>query len=261
MAKIFKLLTLLLLCCCCKSTIKESSQYVSKREVKAVGKTTRKKVTKKVLKVGVKTFDDLVASGKYVIKGGTKRFKILTPDGKELARVVRTRKQTVVKALWVSKGANKSSLNSLLNLENLLPNTTYMANGGKYVTDAMARPIESSLPAFAKADIVPRSAKMQREAVVKAVGKSRAKRYQGGHMIANSLGGISEGINIVPQFERVNKGTFAEIEGLVRKNRKYIKNYKVRNIYQGKSRIPKTQRITFELKGKKHSYFIANKSR
>ncbi|QZE15901.1 DNA/RNA non-specific endonuclease [Halosquirtibacter laminarini] len=245
---------IIILLASCKTSLKEGTEYFTKNPFKKTARHGMERVTK----VGFKSIDQLIHSGEYVIKGGKKRFKILNKSGDELASVIKTSKEMRVNASWVSKGSKAHSLNALLNTKNLLPNTTYTANGAKYITDDLCRPLEASISSFAKANRVPRNANMQRKALYDAIGAAEAKHYQGGHMIANSLGGISEGINIVPQFEYVNKTTFWKVEKYVSEHRKSVKHYKVRNIYKGDSRIPYSQRITFEIRGKKHAYFIQN---
>jgi hypothetical protein len=109
--------------------------------------------------------------------------------------------QRAIKATVGSKG----SWNTVLNGQ-LAPRTTYeLSNGHKYVTDASGRvdKVEGTLSLNA----------MDRNGHQQCVtGKCGAANDEGGHLIAASLGGAGDKINIVPQASTLNRGDWRAME-------------------------------------------------
>ncbi len=54
----------------------------------------------------------------------------------------------------------------------------------------------------------------------------------GGHLIAHTLGGVKGSINIVPQYNKMNRGQYKKIETFVKKESFLIKGYTVKVDYQ-----------------------------
>ncbi|QZT36626.1 DNA/RNA non-specific endonuclease [Halosquirtibacter xylanolyticus] len=237
---------------------------------KVLKNANKNMVTKEIRKVGFSSITELIQSNKFIVKSSNGRHKVFSKEGEQLATILVTNKNTLINTNWVSRGTKEAKLNTLLNTSNLIPNATYNANGAKYFTDELSRPTKAIMPSFARVNKVPRNKGMQRQAREMAIGKIEAKNYDGGHMIANSLGGISEGINIVPQAPNVNRRTsrnaskiakennFYAIEDIVRQNSKFIKNYTVQNVYVGTSRTPTKQIVSYELRGETVKHTILN---
>ncbi|OUL97935.1 hypothetical protein A8M77_34285 [Variovorax sp. JS1663] len=109
--------------------------------------------------------------------------------------------QNSIKASVGSKGAWDTALNGQLK-----PGAVYeLSNGHKYVTDASGRvnKVEGTLSLNA----------MERNGYQQcAVGKCGAPKDEGGHLIAASLGGAGDKINIVPQASTLNRGDWRAME-------------------------------------------------
>lgn len=252
-----------------KSSAKEAMEEAIPLS-KVIKKANKNITQKQIRKVGFSTITELIESNKFIIKSNGGRHKVFSKEGEQLATILSTNKNTIINTNWVSRGTKQAKLNPLLNTQNLIPNAVYNANGAKYYTDQLSRPVKAIMPSFAKVNKVPRNKNMQRKAREIAIGKIEAKNYDGGHMIANSLGGISEGINIIPQAPNVNRklshtaskiaqqNNFYTIEDIVRKNSKFIKNYTVENIYSGTSRTPIKQLVSYELHGKVVKHVVIN---
>ncbi|VTU37605.1 DNA/RNA non-specific endonuclease [Variovorax sp. PBL-H6] len=109
--------------------------------------------------------------------------------------------QSSIRATVGSKGAWDTALNGRLK-----PGAVYeLSNGHKYITDASGRveKVEGTLSLSA----------MDRNGYQQcATGKCGAAKDEGGHLIASSLGGAGDRINIVPQASTLNRGDWRAME-------------------------------------------------
>ena len=114
-------------------------------------------------------------------------------------------KMTEAKGAIHATVGTKGSWDTALNGQ-LLPKATYdLSNGHKYMTDAKGRVerVEGSLSLNA----------MDRNSYQQcAVGKCGAAKDDGGHLLAASLGGAGDRINIVPQASTLNRGEWRAME-------------------------------------------------
>jgi hypothetical protein len=157
-------------------------------------------------------------------------------------------------------GYNLNSMNKLLDKRKLLPNFTYKIENVIYKTDNIGRVVEAHASYFPKSILKkPRSSYRQSRGNYEKNGFLEIDN--GGHLIPNQLGGISELINIVPQNRILNNGEWKKVENFVTKNREYIKDYKVNLIYEGNSMRPKDMEVSYVFKNKKYVETFANESR
>ncbi len=182
--------------------------------------------------------------------------------------VIKTKNQKVKKVLAVieevdndiiiraKRGKGGTDLNDILNQVNLIPNSIYKINNEVLKTTEKGDLKEISGVLFRKAkENIKRNKNIQRKAVYKKGGKSTD---QGGHLIANTLGGSSEMYNIVPMSRNLNLGQYSRLENLWKKaleNRKKV-DYKINLIYEGNSQRPSKFQITYLIEGEKRKTLI-----
>jgi filamentous hemagglutinin len=139
------------------------------------------------------------------------------PAGK--LKSVETKDLKVAKVDTGSKGNWDSSINT----KNLQANTRYeLSNGHTYITDNAGRvnKVEANL---SDAKSMDRNTYQQRD-----VGKSvNSTGDDGGHLIASSLGGAGDRINLVPQASTLNRGDWKSMEAQLARE---LKNDKSVNI-------------------------------
>ena len=82
-----------------------------------------------------------------------------------------------------------------------------------------------------------------------AVGHSGNTGDQGGHLIASSLGGPGDKINLVPQNGNLNNGTWNRLEDTWRKALQDGKpvHVSIENVYNGNSIRPESFNITYQI--------------
>jgi len=83
----------------------------------------------------------------------------------------------------------------------------------------------------------------------------------GGHLLANTHGGISEQINVLPMTNEANKIHFKEIENKISKaisKGKLVKDYTVIPKYTGKSGRPDKFYVSYYIDGEYFSKIIMN---
>ena len=114
---------------------------------------------------------------------------------------------------------NRLSLSSPIMLEDAVPlsytdllaDTTYVSPGFEYLTD------EQTLPARVRGALrlVPPAQRVRHPTVQGSVGRlapSAETAFQGGHIIAVSLGGFASGPNLFPQQHNFNISAYARLE-------------------------------------------------
>jgi filamentous hemagglutinin len=154
-----------------------------------------------LIKAGVKAED----AGKAVM-AEAKTAGLVDESGKVAGSALRTDGLKVERVNAGSKGNWDKTVNG-----ELKPHTAYhLDNGHAYVTDAAGRVkgVEAQL------DLK----KMDRNTYQQAcVGHCGNAGDDGGHLIASSLGGAGDKINIVPQASTLNRGEWKAMENLLRK--------------------------------------------
>jgi DNA/RNA non-specific endonuclease len=93
----------------------------------------------------------------------------------------------------------------------LLPNTRYVSPGFEYLTD------DHALPARVRGALrlVPAAQRLRHPTVQGAAGRlasSPEGAFQGGHIVAVSLGGFASGPNLFPQQHNFNISAYARLE-------------------------------------------------
>lgn len=103
-----------------------------------------------------------------------------------------------------------------LDYEELFPDTTYVSPGFEYLTD------ERGLPARVRGALrlAPKAQRVRHSVVQAAVGRTSTSSagdnsqavFQGGHIVAVSLGGYASGPNLFPQEHNFNISAYARLE-------------------------------------------------
>ncbi|KAI95293.1 FhaB [Rhodomicrobium udaipurense JA643] len=128
-------------------------------------------------------------------------------------------------------------------LANPKPNTVYKIDGDKiYHTDDLGRVKDVDVDlSLIKRD---RNTKAQ-----SAVGHSGEPGDQGGHLVASSLGGSGDKINLVPQNGNLNTGAWKRMEDRWREALQDGKpvHVKIENVYDGSSIRPESFNITYRI--------------
>jgi len=90
----------------------------------------------------------------------------------------------------------------------LVPETSFASPGFEYLTD------ERALPARVRGAlrIVPLQERVRHRTAQGATGRSGGPQFQGGHIVAVSLGGIASGPNLMPQNHNFNVSAYARLE-------------------------------------------------
>lgn len=212
------------------------------------------KFGKKIYKQLSKENEKQIIDGGFLISRlNNNATDILSKKGEKLGTI----RGNVVTA---SPGYSAKAMNSFLDVRKLLPNFTYKVENVIYKTDDLGRKIEASVSSFPKSiSKKPRSSYRQGKGNFQNNGFLDSD--QGGHVIPSQLGGASEAINIFPQNKFLNTGRIGkwrEMEKYVYDNRKFIKDYKIRFIYEGVSHRPKYIQVSFLHKGEKMTHNYSN---
>ncbi|WP_169807882.1 DNA/RNA non-specific endonuclease [Actinomadura hibisca] len=129
----------------------------------------------------------------------------------------------------------------------LPPNTSYRAYTANYLTDGIGRPLQVVAP-----NLLRRNA--SRSACEQTVGAMGPAGYQGGHMLAATLRGVSERYNLTPmQGNQINLGIMKKIENGAKRCLRIaaVKNYTVRLTYPaGASVVPERIAVSMTPKAK-----------
>lgn len=173
-----------------------------------------------------------------------------------------------------SKGGKK--LNPLLNIHPLIPNTQYKIGSISTFSDKFGRVEKMTCPLLSTENKVLRNAQEQGlskklkdgRIVFDELGnpiKVKAGYYKysddGGHLLSNVHGGISEQINVLPMTNDANKKYFKEIENKLSKalsKGKKVTDYTVSPKYSGKSGRPDKFKISYYIDGEFFSKTISN---
>ena len=164
-----------------------------------------------------------------------------------------------------SEGGKK--LNSLLNIHPLIPNTHYKINNVSTFSDSFGRVQQMNCSLISPDNKVMRNKDVQglskkiKDGIVildesgnPILVKAGYPKYSddGGHLLANALGGISEQINVLPMTNDANKIYFKKIENELSKaisEGKLVKDYTVIPKYTGKSGRPDKFYVSYYIDG------------
>lgn len=173
-------------------------------------------------------------------------------------------------------GEGGKQLNPLLNIHSLIPNTHYKIGNISTYSDGLGRVEKMICPMMSKEIKVVRSDIQQGlskkikdgKIIVDEFGnptKVKAGYYRysddGGHLLSNSHGGISEQINVLPMTNVANKVYFKEIENKISKaisQNKIVKDFTVSPKFTGKSHRPDRFKISYYIDGEYFSKTIMN---
>ncbi len=191
---------------------------------------------------------------RYLFKETGDKLVIRTKNGKvkKLLAIIEEEGDDIV--IRAKRGKGGKDLNDILNQVNLIPNSIYKINNEVIKTTEKGEVKEIS-GVLLKSDNIKRNKNIQRKAVYKKGGKSTD---QGGHLIANILGGSSEMYNIVPMSRNLNLGQYSKMETIWKKaleNRKKV-DYKINLIYDGNSKRPSKFRVTYMIEGEQRRTLI-----
>lgn len=211
-----------------------------------------------------------LANEKFTFKKAGKNVKLLDSKNNKL---LGTFKKDKLEAI---AGEGGKKLNPLLNIHPLIPNTHYKVGSNSTYTDAFGRVKKMICPIMSKESKVARSSIEQGlskklkdgRVIVDEFGnpkKVKAGYYRysddGGHLLANTHGGISEQINVLPMTNNANKIYFKEIENKITKaisSGKTVKEYTVIPKFTGKSGRPDKFYISYYINGEYFSKIIIN---
>ena len=173
-------------------------------------------------------------------------------------------------------GEGGKKLNPLLNIHPLMPNTHYKIGNNSTYSDGFGRIKKMLCP------IMSNETKLERSSIEQGLSKKfkdgrvildelgnpikvKAGYYRysddGGHLLANTHGGISEQINVLPMTNEANKIHFKEIENKISKaisKGKLVKDYTVIPKYTGKSGRPDKFYVSYYIDGEYFSKIIMN---
>lgn len=173
-------------------------------------------------------------------------------------------------------GQGGKQLNPLLNIHPLIPNTHYKIGSTSTYSDAFGRVEKMTCPLMSNETRIPRSPIEQGlskklkngKIVVDESGnaiKVKAGYYKysddGGHLLANRHGGVSEQINVLPMTSEANKVYFREIENEITKaisQGKIVKDFTVSPKFTGKSGRPDKFKISYYIDGQYHTKTVMN---
>lgn len=163
-----------------------------------------------------------VMKAKDLVEKDIKKSGLATEvSGTQLIRKVENGEK--VKPIIDVQAGSKNNWDRQINQPSFQPNKQYrLSNGHKYLTDSKGRvnKVEGEL-SLNKMD---RNKNQQRNA-----GKAEnATGDDGGHLIASSLGGAGDRINIVPQARTLNRGDWKAMENSIRKELEAGKSVSVR---------------------------------
>lgn len=183
----------------------------------------------------------------------------------------------------VKAGKGGNDLNPFLNMRPsitnkypLLPNAHYKLENSSFFIDEFGRVKKMVCPQMSNETKVVRSSIEQGlskkikggRVIVDEFGnpikvKAGYFRYSddGGHLLANTHGGISEQINVLPMTNNANKKYFKEIENKISiaiSKGKTVKDYAVIPKYTGKSGRPDKFKVSYYIDGEYFSKVILN---
>lgn len=147
-----------------------------------------------------------------------------------------------------------TSNHSLLNMR-LMKNMKYQVDNSIFTTDKLGRPIEvkaSISPKFKNTIIYDRDKIVQRDFRKARTNASKLDSNKlnddAGHLLAHDLGGVSDGINLVPQNRSLNRGGYKKMENLIKKDVKkgHSAEITIKLNYKGASERPSS--YTYEYK-------------
>lgn len=147
-----------------------------------------------------------------------------------------------------------TSNHSLLNMR-LMKNMKYKVDNSIFTTDKLGRPIEvkaSISPKFKNTIIYDRDKIVQRDFRKARTNASKLDSNKlnddAGHLLAHDLGGVSDGINLVPQNRSLNRGDYKRMENLIKKDVKkgHSAEITIKINYKGASERPSS--YTYEYK-------------
>lgn len=175
-----------------KTTGRVAIKGAGKAGAKAVGEATVRSTVKVSSKAGAKAVAR--AGSKAATKAGAKASAKHT--GKVTLRKVGTKTATQNTAKTAAKVATRTGFK---------PNTTYIKNGYKYITDAQGRVIKAT----GKLKNVPGVRNPANQKLAATLGKIGD---EGGHLIPAAYGGPGSMLNHVPQTRTVNRSIIKRIE-------------------------------------------------
>lgn len=185
------------------------------------------------LEDGAKLFEDGAKAGKELNEAN--RVGEGLEDAGKLSKTGRT-----LKEVDVASGTKGNWSKELAHPE---PDTIYHVDGDKtYVTDDLGRVKEAE----GDLSLVKRDRNVKAQS---AVGHSGDPGDQGGHLIASSLGGPGDKLNLVPQNGDLNNGAWNRLEDTWRKalqNGKPV-HVSIENVYNGNSIRPESFNITYQI--------------
>lgn len=135
---------------------------------------------------------------------------------------------------------------SLLNMR-LMKNMKYKVDNSIFTTDKLGRPIEvktNIAPKFKNTIIYNRDKIIQRDFRKARTNASKLDSNKlnddAGHLVAHDLGGVSDGINLVPQNRSLNRGEYKKLENLIKKDIKkgHSAEITIKLNYEGASERP-----------------------
>lgn len=142
------------------------------------------------------------------------------------------------------------------------PNVKYVINGAEYITDDAGRIIGSKakLPLANVSSPIFRDTNVQRQM---ASLKGSLQGDNAGHIIGNQFGGSSNMVNLVPMKEKINKGTYKQIENEWRRAINLGKEVKIEIKLKYPTHPKDCERpdwfeVIYEIDGKKVTKFIKN---
>ncbi|MFH6936001.1 DNA/RNA non-specific endonuclease [Flavobacterium sp. FlaQc-30] len=212
----------------------------------------------------------MLENEKFILKNVNGNVNILDTKTNKLLGIFENDKITA----FAGEGGKK--LNPLLNIHPLIPNTQYKIGINSTYSDNFGRIEKMTCPLVSKLTKAERSPIQQGlskklkdgKIVTDELGnpiRVKAGYYKysddGGHLLANIHGGISEQINVLPMTSNANKVKFREIENKISKailEGKTVKDYTVFPKYTGKSGRPDKFYVSYRIDNEYFSKQIIN---
>ncbi|WP_026837375.1 DNA/RNA non-specific endonuclease [Gillisia sp. JM1] len=213
---------------------------------------SNEKLIKKSFKAPIdKELSDFASKNVFKLIQNERSITVFSKENIFLGKIFKTGKHTVIEAHEIITkkygGKERFYVNPILNSPR--PNTSYKIGNTIYKTDYYSRTVSARISSFPK-NIINRP---QIKGVVNRNSKNDLLGLVSGdvrgHKIAHSLGGNSGKVNFFAQSGKLNNGSYSSIEGLLNKNKGFIKNYEVTSTYSGKSYRPKEIIQRFEFRG------------
>ena len=143
----------------------------------------------------------------------------------------------------------------------VIPNATIEKNGYKYKTDELGRTVSAEGRVTVKD-----TASETRETIkaeLKDIGRGHEQEGdERGHLIADSMNGTADIINVVPMSKELNKGEYSKLEGSLRTAASEGKEVylKVEPQYKGDSRRPESFVVSYSINGEQFEKVFKNRS-